>query len=128
MEFRILGPLEVRDGPKVVRLGGRQQRALLALLLLHANQVVSSDRLIEEIWGGQAPETASAALRVHVAQLRKALAAFGGDVLVTRAPGYLLRVGPDELDLDRFQQFVEKAGEDAAGGEWAAAAERLRAA
>jgi DNA-binding SARP family transcriptional activator len=112
MEFRILGPLEVVDGDRPVAIAGSKQRALLAILLLHANAVVSRDRLIDELWGESPPETASTALQVHVSQLRKSL---GRDVIVTRAPGYMIRVEAGELDLDRFEQLVEEArGKDAA--------------
>ena len=71
MDFRILGPLEVRDGDRRLALGGARQRALLALLLAHANEVVSSDRLIDELWGDEPPE--SKALQVAVSRLRKVL-------------------------------------------------------
>src|SRR5579863_8846725 len=121
MEFRILGPLEVVDGDTVVALVGVKQRALLALLLLNANQVVSSDRLVEELWAGQPPESARAALQVRVSQLRKALGAAGA-AIVTRPPGYLVRVGRDELDLHRFEFLVDEG--DAA--ESAEAAAKLR--
>ena len=121
MEFRILGPLEVADGDAVVPLAGVKQRALLAVLLLNANQVVSSDRLVDELWTGQAPEAGRAALQVRVSQLRKALGD-GGAALVTRPPGYLVRVGRDELDLHRFEVLVSEA--DAA--EPAVAASKLR--
>lgn len=113
MEFRILGPLEVWSDERRVSLGGSKQRMLLALLLLHRNEVVSIDRLVEELWAGRPPATAVKIVQVYVSQLRKAL---GGrrssrdaeDVLVTRAPGYLLRVGPQELDADRFERLVEE--------------------
>jgi DNA-binding SARP family transcriptional activator/streptogramin lyase len=112
MEFRILGPLEVVDGDRLVAIAGSKQRALLAVLLLHPNAVVSRDRLIDELWGESPPDTASTALQVHVSQLRKSL---GRDVIVTRAPGYMIRVEPGELDLDRFEQLVEEArGKEAA--------------
>jgi DNA-binding SARP family transcriptional activator len=103
MDFRILGPLEVvADGQKVP-LGGAKQRALLALLLLHPNRVVSRDRLIDELWETDPPETARTALQVHVSHLRKAL---GRDRIVTQDPGYLVRVEPDELDLERFERLL----------------------
>jgi DNA-binding SARP family transcriptional activator len=110
MDYRILGPLEVLapDGP--VPLGGAKQRALLAVLLLHANEVVSTDRLIDALWGEGPPETALKALQVHVSQLRKAL---GADVIRTRPPGYSLEVARDELDLDRFRRMHEEAGASA---------------
>ncbi len=101
LQFRILGTLEAwRDGA-VVDLGARKQRAVLAVLLLHANRVVSTERLIDEVWGEKPPETARSALQVYVAALRKAL---GGEVsaLRTSAPGYVLDLEPGALDLDRF--------------------------
>ena len=89
MEFRILGPLQVLDGGRELPLGGAKQRALLALLLLDPNRVVSRDRLIDELWGASPPATAQTALQVYVSQLRKEL---GAERLVTRAPGYELSV------------------------------------
>jgi DNA-binding SARP family transcriptional activator len=102
MEFRILGPLEVVDGGQTVELSGHKQRALLAALLLEANQVVSSDRLIEMLWDGEPPATARKALYVHVSQLRKLL---GKERLERRPPGYRLQVGPEELDLNQFERL-----------------------
>src|SRR3990172_3822345 len=96
MEFRILGPLEVWDEGREVSLSGPKPRALLAVLLLHPNEVVPADRLIDGLWGEDSPESAAAALRVNVSRLRKALPQ---DVLTTRSPGYVIRVEPDELDL-----------------------------
>jgi DNA-binding SARP family transcriptional activator len=110
--FRLLGPLEVEVGGAMLPLGGQKQRALLALLLIHAREVVPTDRLVDELWGERPPKTATTSLQNFVAQLRKVLPA---DVLVTRSPGYLLRVGPDQLDLWRFEHLVRKArAEDAA--------------
>ena len=123
MEFRILGPLEVWDGGCEVSLGGRKPRALLALLLLHPNEVVSADRLIDELWGEDPPERAAAALRVNVSRLRKALPQ---DVLATRSPGYVIRVEPDELDLHRFERLVDEGRSLLARGLAADASERLR--
>jgi DNA-binding SARP family transcriptional activator len=105
MEFRILGPLEVFDEGRSVDVGAAKQRALLAVFLLNANRVVSGDQLIEALWGERAPGTAQKALQVYVSQLRKAL---GRDRIVTRAPGYELRVEAGELDLERFQSLVEE--------------------
>jgi DNA-binding SARP family transcriptional activator len=107
VEFRILGPLEVVDRGRQITLGGSRQRALLALLLTRANEVVSTDRLIDELWGAEPPTTPANALQYHVSQLRKALAP--SDVIVTREPGYLIRVGRDELDLLRFERLVAEA-------------------
>src|SRR6185312_1518674 len=106
------------DSP--VSLAGAQ-RALLALLLLSANEVVSADRLLEELWGEHVPESGRAALQVRVSQLRKALGDDGARI-VTRAPGYLLRVDLDDLDLHRFERLVA----DADGAEPAEAAAGLR--
>jgi DNA-binding SARP family transcriptional activator len=111
-EFRILGPLEIADGEEVLPLTGQKQRALLALLLLDANRVVSTDRLVDALWGEQPPRTAATSLQNFVSQLRKLL---GADVLVTKPPGYQLRISPGQLDLDRFVQLVEEArAEDSA--------------
>ena len=111
MEFRILGSLEVAASDGFVSVAGAKQRALLAILLLHANEVVSSDRLAEALWGDQPPETASKALQVHVSQLRKALSshASGEGLIQTRPPGYVLSLGAAELDLDRFQRLYDDA-------------------
>ncbi len=111
MEFRVLGPLEVDRGGEPLALGPAKQRALLAVLLVHANEVVSSDRLIEELWP-EPPETAANALQVYVHKLRKALdpgrpRGAPNQLLITRAPGYMLRVEPDELDADRFERLLD---------------------
>src|SRR5215471_11389923 len=105
MEFLVLGPLEVRDGDGPIPLGGAKQRALLAMLLLHPNEVVSRDRLIDGLWGEQPPTTAARSLDSHVSRLRALL---GPNRIERRAPGYLLRVGPDELDLVRFETLLER--------------------
>ena len=107
MEFRILGPLEVAEESRVLPLGGARQRALLALLLTRANEVVSVDRLVDELWGAEPPRAAANALQYHVSQLRKALAPH--EVIVTQEPGYVIRVGSNELDLLRFEQLLEEA-------------------
>src|SRR5689334_8046505 len=121
MEFRILGPLEAVDGDRTVPLGGPRQRALLALLLTHANRVVSAERLIDELWNDDAPAAAPNALQYHVSHLRKALAPH--DAIVTQEPGYLIRVENDELDLHRFERLREAATTAAAPEE---AAQLLR--
>ena len=102
MDFQVLGPLEVHREGGQLALGPAKQRALLAILLVHANELVSSDRLIEELWP-EPPQTAANTLQVYVGRLRKALEPgrtrrAPGELLVTRTPGYLLRVEPDELD------------------------------
>ena len=123
MEFRILGPLEAEQDGRLVPLGGRKQRALLALLLLHANAVVPRDRLIDEIWGDEPPETARTALQVYVSQLRKAL---GGERIETRAPGYRVRTEPDALDLERFERLAAEGRDALAGGDAERSADALR--
>ncbi|HEY2938334.1 MAG TPA: AfsR/SARP family transcriptional regulator, partial [Gaiellaceae bacterium] len=105
-DFRILGPLEVSDETGPLLLGGQKQRAVLALLLLDADRVVSVDRLVEALWGEQPPRTAVTSLQNFVSQLRKSL---GPEILETKPPGYRLRVRKGELDLDRFRVAVENA-------------------
>jgi DNA-binding SARP family transcriptional activator len=124
MEFRILGPFEVYTAGQAVPLGGAKQRALLAVLLLSANHVVSVDRLIDELWGEQPPATAAHTIQVYVSQLRKVLEA--PEVLVTRSPGYLLRVESDELDLHRFERMLEEGRRALGEGDAETAAARLR--
>ena len=140
MDFRILGPLEVRDGSRPLSLGGEKQRAVLAILLLHRNEVVSADRLIDELWGESPPPGARRTLRAYVSRLRRALSANGpapaggatsgrepGDgVLLTRGHGYVLEVLPGELDLDRFAELAERGRDALAAGRTADAARRLR--
>lgn len=121
MQFRLLGPVEADDADSPLPLGGVGQRALLALLLLHANEVVSSDRLIDELWGEEPPSSGVTALQVRVSQLRKGLGR-AADRLETKPPGYVLRVAPGELDLDRFTQLLD----DADRAEPAVAASTLR--
>ena len=131
IEFRILGPLEVwREGGSLP-LGGLKQRSLLALLLLQANQVVSTDRLVHELWGDEPPGTAVTALHGYISQLRKLIEperTAGGEsrVLVTRPPGYVLNVGPGQLDLDRFEASVRHAREELVAGRPEPAARDLR--
>src|SRR4029453_14501797 len=107
VEFRLLGPLEVERDGRVLPVGGRRQRALLTFLLLHANTVVARDRLIDALWGEDPPETAANALQVAVHTLRKLL---GADRIVTRGPGYLLRVEAGELDLQGLPRARGRAG------------------
>jgi DNA-binding SARP family transcriptional activator len=103
LDFRILGSLEVwREGERLTPGRGRQS-ALLALLLLHRNQAVPSERLIEELWPAEPPRTAVTALQVYVGRLRKLL---GRDRVLTQSRGYALQVDPGELDADRFEQLV----------------------
>jgi DNA-binding SARP family transcriptional activator len=133
VEFRILGPLEVRADGRPLALGGIKQRALLAALLLNAGRVVPADRLVEDLWGEVPPDTATSTLWVHVARLRKALdpgrargTSRSAELLVTRAPGYLLRVGPGELDLERFHLLAAQARQQRTAGRLDEAAGLLR--
>jgi len=103
VEYRVLGPLEVHDGDESLPLAGQKQRALLALLLVNANRVLSRDRLIDELWGLHPPETAVQSLQVYVSRLRKLLPS---NTLLTRPPGYLLELAPGELDLQRFERLL----------------------
>ena len=126
MQFRLLGPVEVVDEGRPLVLGSAKQRALLAILLLHANEVVSRDRLIDELWGEQPPASAPHSLEVYVSRLRKALQPDGGErLLVTRPGGYLLQLEPDQLDLERFERLVEDGRRALADGDNERAAERL---
>jgi DNA-binding SARP family transcriptional activator len=106
MDFRVLGPLEVTRGDRAVALGGAKQRSLLAMLLLHANQVVSRDRLIDALWGAHPPLTCNKSIQVYVSRLRKAT---GDNRLVTQPPGYVLYLEPPEFDLARFERLVAGA-------------------
>ncbi len=131
MEFRILGPLEVDAGGRPLPLAGPKQRALLAILLLHPNRVVSSDRLIDELWGDDPPETGNAALQMRISGLRKSLEGKGprqapSQVLLTRSPGYLLRVETGQLDAERFESLLTTGRGAVASGDRAAAAQVLR--
>jgi DNA-binding SARP family transcriptional activator len=110
LDFRVLGPLEIAEAGRPLPLPGAKARAILGILLLHANEVVSADRLMEEIWGADLPETASNTLQVHVSQLRRVLKAAGG-VVRTKRPGYLIEVEPDQLDLLRFERLTAEARE-----------------
>ncbi len=108
MEFRILGPLEAHRDGVVAAPGGPKQRALLALLLVHANEFVSNARLVDGLWGERPPESAPKALQVYVSQLRREL---GRELVRTRPGGYELVVDPDALDLLRFERLVAEARE-----------------
>jgi DNA-binding SARP family transcriptional activator len=102
MEYRLLGPLEVVDGGRTVPLRGPRQRALLAALLVSANEVVPEAALLERLWGDEPPASGSSALRVRVSQLRKLV----GDAIATRSPGYALLADPELIDARRFERLV----------------------
>jgi DNA-binding SARP family transcriptional activator len=123
MEYRILGPLLVSREGEPVTLGGRRNTELLCLLLLRANEVVSSDRLVEDLWAGAVPANPRKAVQVYVSRLRKTL---GVDVLATSAQGYVLRVDEGQLDAWRFEQLVAQGRQAQAAGDPARAATVLR--
>jgi WD40 repeat protein/DNA-binding SARP family transcriptional activator/energy-coupling factor transporter ATP-binding protein EcfA2 len=126
MEFRILGPLEVRTERGGVALGGIKPRTALAVLLLHANEPVSAERLALALWGEEAPQGAVKTVQVHVSRLRKALG--DPDVVETTPAGYRLRVRPEELDADRFTRLVEEGRGALVAGDPARAGAILRTA
>ncbi|HEV3365514.1 MAG TPA: winged helix-turn-helix domain-containing protein, partial [Acidimicrobiia bacterium] len=127
LEFRILGPLEIVHDGSTVAVAGNRERTLLALLLLSANRVVSSERLAEDLWSGDPPETATQVLRVFVSRLRKTLREAGADgLLLTRPPGYVIRVEPEALDATRFEGLVAEGRDQAATGDSTRASATLR--
>src|SRR5215831_13410163 len=131
VEFGILGPLEVRRSGQAVPLGGPRQRAVLALLLLEANRVVSMDRLAEDVWGGDPPEGWATTLQTYVFHLRRALEpglsrGAAGGVLVTKGRGYLLRVDREHLDGALFQDGFTAGRAALEGGRYGEAAKTLR--
>ncbi len=123
LEFRLLGPLEVVGGDGTLQLGGPKQRATLAILLLGANRVVPVERLADDLYRGAAPVTAVTQVQRQVSELRRILAA---PVIETRAPGYILRLAPDQLDLHRFERLTERAAQAGGEGDAQQAAELLR--
>ncbi len=108
MEIRILGPLEAESEGRAVPLGGPGERKVLALLALYANRVVSTDRLIDELWGDEPPQTARNIVQRYVSNLRRSLGLMG-ERIETRPPGYLLQVDEDELDATRFERHLSAA-------------------
>src|SRR5262245_52919570 len=132
LHFRVLGPLEVAADGRQLPLGGTKQRAVLALLLLHANEVVSADRLIDDLWGESPPDSAANMLQGYVSHLRKTLEPGHGrgehELIVSRAPGYVLQLRDDQLDARRFEQLAAEGRRLLADREADTAAERLRAA
>jgi predicted ATPase/DNA-binding SARP family transcriptional activator len=129
VEFRILGPLEVSHAGSPVPVGGPRHRALLTVLLVHADEVVSTERLIQALWGDEAPNSASAIVHVRVSELRKALRAGRPDRdagLLTRGSGYVLQVGVDALDARCFERLVAAGRQALAGGDHESASANLR--
>ena len=119
MDFRILGPLQVLDEGRSLALAGTKPRALLALLLLHANETLTTDRLIDELWGERAPAGAAKTLQMHISRLRKALAGSDGSgrasPIVTRERGYELALDPEQLDSHRFERLLARGRAELAG-------------
>jgi len=106
MEYRILGPLQVVEDGRPITLERKRLRALLGFFLLHANELVTSDRLVDEVWGPDPPKTASASLQNHISRLRKAV---GAEAVVSQQSGYVFRVDPEQFDLSRFSAAVRCA-------------------
>jgi YVTN family beta-propeller protein len=123
IEFRILGPLEVEDEGRLVPLGGTKQRAVLTILLLHRGEVVSVDRLVDELWGEQPPDTATKTVQVYVSRLRKEL---GEGVVLTRGGGYLLDIEPAQLDAERFERLTADGRDALERGDAPRASELIR--
>jgi YVTN family beta-propeller protein len=120
MEFRILGPVEVRRGDRVLRLGAGKQRALLALLLLHRNEAVTTERLVDDLWGDHPPETAAKIVQNYVSLLRRSFAEHdgeSGEVILTHGHGYLLRLDQEALDLDQFEELLARGREALGAGD-----------
>src|SRR4249920_3014943 len=109
MRVRILGPFHLEDGGRQITIGGARQRGVLADLLLHANEVVPSEQLLVDLWGEDSPPSAANALQAAISRLRRELPP---ERLITRAPGYALRVFPEELDATRFERLISE-GRDA---------------
>ena len=125
MDYRMLGPLEALDGERPIPLGGARQRAVLALLLVHRNQALSRDVIVDELWGDDAPQTAVKVLQNCVSSLRKVLPK-GGETLRTVGSGYELRLEPDELDRDRFERLVAEGRAALEAGDNADASDQFR--
>jgi DNA-binding SARP family transcriptional activator len=129
IEFGILGPLEARREGSELTLGGRKQRAVLALLLLEAGRVVSIDRIAEELYAGDTPVSAVTQVHRQISELRRALdpaeTEAGWSIVETRAPGYVVHVDPDALDLRRFERLCARADDALNGGDAAGAVEAL---
>src|SRR6266545_83814 len=123
MNFRILGPLDVRDGDREVQLRGGKERALLALLLVNANRTLALDGIVDELWAEDVPETAPKMVQIYVSHLRKALSP---ELLHTRPPGYALVIEPGQLDLHRFEELVAEARAALEGGHAEEAASSFR--
>src|SRR6266702_1059571 len=122
MQVRILGPFQLEEGGRRITIGGVRQRAVLANLLLHANEVVPSEQLLVDLWGEDSPPSAANALQAAISRLRRELPP---ERLITRAPGYALRVFPEELDVTRLEQLISQGRDALAAGTPAEAARTL---
>ncbi len=125
-QFRVLGALQASRDGEPLHLGGERQRALLALLLVHANELMSTERLIDQLFGGEPSDSAANALHVAISRLRRALQGGDRDLLITRPGGYLLVLAPEQLDAAQFERLLHEGRDRLAGGDPAAAAVRLR--
>jgi DNA-binding SARP family transcriptional activator len=123
MRFRILGPLDVTNDAGPISLDAPKHRALLGVLLLHPNETVSTERLIDELWGERPPATATKVLQTYVSQLRRVI---GADTIATRPPGYVLRIEDGALDADDFRRLTSEARTLGASGDHEEASRRLR--
>jgi DNA-binding SARP family transcriptional activator len=121
VEVRLLGPVQLLVDGRSVAVPAAKQRALLALLALHAGEVVAADRVVDELWGERPPPTAHKLVQTYVWQLRKLL----GEALRTRAPGYELAIAPEQLDRGRFEDLLARGQEELTAGEAERAAETL---
>jgi DNA-binding SARP family transcriptional activator len=109
LQFQLLGQLGVTAGAGIVDLGAPKQRAVLAVLLLHANEIVSTDRIIDLVWGGKAPRTAEHSIQIYISELRKTLSnGSSNDLIETRPPGYVINIPPDSVDTLRFERLVRE--------------------
>src|SRR5690349_6824033 len=122
MQARILGSFQLEEGGRRIVMGGVRQRAVVVSLLLHANEVVPSERLLMDLWGEDAPSSAAHALQAAISRVRRALPP---GRLITKAPGYALRIFPEELDVSQFEQLVSEGREALTAGAAAQAAQTL---
>src|ERR1700757_3576040 len=113
MRIWVLGPFHIDEGGRQITIGGVRQRAVLAGLLLHANEVVPSEQLLVELWGEDAPRSAANALQAAISRLRRVLPP---GRLITTDPGYILRIFPEELDVKQFEQLISDGGDALTAG------------
>jgi basic membrane lipoprotein Med (substrate-binding protein (PBP1-ABC) superfamily)/DNA-binding SARP family transcriptional activator len=127
VDFAILGTIEATSDGRPLDLGPPKQRAVLAALLLHANEIVATDRLVGFLWGDDPPRTAAHSVQIYVSDLRRRFGEAGASaVITTRAPGYVLRAEPDAVDAARFERLVVDGGRAVRAGDVRAGAEALR--